>query len=51
MKEESQILADRMAKDSVYDRTEYVGEWNGFDVFDPVFDDDEPHYIGSLSSF
>ena len=38
--------AIKMAKASIYDGAEYIGEWNGYVVYEPIFDDDEPHYIG-----
>jgi len=35
-----------MARASVFDEVEYLGEWNGFDVFEPTFADNEPCFIG-----
>ena len=31
---------------SIYDGAEYAGEWNGYEVWRPVFADNEVHYIG-----
>lgn len=38
--------AVQMAKESIYDGARYIGEWNGFDVYEPTFADDEPRFIG-----
>lgn len=38
--------AVKMAKQSVYDSARYIGRWNGFDVYEPTFADDEPRFIG-----
>ena len=35
-----------MVKASIYDDAKYVGEWNGYAVYEPTFNDDETHYIG-----
>ncbi|MGN0238094.1 MAG: hypothetical protein ACI4AK_08455 [Lepagella sp.] len=46
MNKEYQKKASEMAKASIYHDAEYLGTWNGYEVFEPVFDDDEVHYIG-----
>lgn len=38
--------AQKLAKLSIYDSVEYLGEWNGYEVWEPGFDDDEPRFIG-----
>lgn len=38
--------AIEMARNSVYDNARYLGKWKGFDVYEPVFEDDEDHFIG-----
>lgn len=38
--------AEALAKSSIYDGVEYLGKWKGFEVYDPIFDDDEPRFIG-----
>lgn len=34
------------AKLSIYDGARLIGKWNGFEVYEPIFADNEPHYIG-----
>ena len=34
------------AKENGYDNAKYLGEWNAFIVFEPIFNDKEEHYIG-----
>lgn len=46
IKKEQLAAANAMAKASIYDGAKYIGEWNGYAVYDPVFNDDEPHFIG-----
>lgn len=46
MNKEYQKRASEMAKASIYHDAEYLGTWNGYEVFEPVFNDDEVHYIG-----
>lgn len=36
-----------MAQKSIYDNARYLGKWKGFEVYEPVFEDDEIHYIGT----
>ncbi|MCM1293212.1 MAG: hypothetical protein NC111_04960 [Bacteroides sp.] len=36
----------QFAQKSIYDTTEHIGKWNGFDVYEPGWDDDLPHYTG-----
>lgn len=38
--------AETMARESIYDGAQFLGKWNGFDVYEPTFDDDEPRFIG-----
>lgn len=38
--------AMELAKSSIYDGVQHLGKWNGYEVFDPIFDDDEPRFIG-----
>lgn len=38
--------AVQMAKQSIYDGACYIGKWNGFDVYEPTFADNEPRFIG-----
>jgi hypothetical protein len=35
-----------MATDSIYDDAVCVGIWNGYEVYEPIFNDDEEHFIG-----
>lgn len=39
-------LAIKMAQKSIYDSARYLGEWRGFGVYEPTFEDDEVHFIG-----
>lgn len=34
------------AKENGYDNAKYLGEWDTFTVYEPIFDDDKDHYIG-----
>lgn len=34
------------AKNSIFTTVTYIGKWKDYDVWEPGFDDDEPHYIG-----
>lgn len=38
--------AQIMARKSIYDDARYLGEWRGFEVFEPTFADNEPRFIG-----
>lgn len=38
--------AVKMAQKSIYDSARYLGKWKGFDIYEPVFEDDEVHFIG-----
>lgn len=38
--------AVQMAKQSIYDGARFIGQWNGFDVYEPTFADNEPRFIG-----
>lgn len=31
---------------TIYDGARYIGTWNGFDVYEPTFADNEPRFIG-----
>lgn len=47
MKSETDLQkAIQMAKAEIYDGARYIGTWNGFDVFEPTFNDNEPRFIG-----
>ena len=35
-----------MAKSTIYDGAQHIGQWRGFDVYEPTFADDEPRFIG-----
>jgi hypothetical protein len=35
-----------MAKASIYDDALFVGQWAGYDVYEPIFNDGEVHYTG-----
>lgn len=35
-----------MAKSSIYDGAQHIGQWRGFDVYEPTFADNEPRFIG-----
>lgn len=47
-KKNGQQLEDaiKLAKASIYDGARHIGEWNGFDVFEPTFKDNTPRFIG-----
>lgn len=34
------------AKKQGYDNVLYLEKWKGFDVYEPVFDGDEPSFVG-----
>lgn len=38
--------ARKMAQESIYDDAQYVGRWNGFDVYEPILNDDEEYFTG-----
>jgi hypothetical protein len=38
--------AQIIARASIYDDAQYIGTWNGYEVYEPTFSDDEVHYIG-----
>ena len=38
--------AVQIAKQSIYDGARFIGKWNGFDVYEPTFADNEPRFIG-----
>lgn len=36
----------KFAQKSIYDTTKYIGKWNGYAVYEPGFNDDEPRFTG-----
>lgn len=38
--------AQNMAKSSIYDDAVYLGEWNNYRVYEPIFNDDVERCIG-----
>ena len=46
MNKETLSKARKMAQKSIYDDAQYVGRWNDFEVYEPIFNDDEEHFIG-----
>lgn len=38
--------ARKMARESIYDDAEFLGEWNVYAVYKPSWNDDEPRFIG-----
>ena len=34
------------AKKNGYDDVIYLGPWNGYDAYEPIFNDSDTHYIG-----
>lgn len=36
----------KFAQTSIYDTAEYLGEWKGYAVYEPGFNDDEGHCTG-----
>lgn len=36
----------RFAKASIYDTAEYLGDWMGYKVYEPGFNDEEEHCVG-----
>jgi len=36
----------KFAQSSIYDTADYIGKWNGYDVYEPGWNDDEPHCVG-----
>jgi hypothetical protein len=46
MNEKIAKIAKKMAQKSIYDDVKYLGKWNGYDVYEPTFNDDEDHFIG-----
>lgn len=41
---EKKIL--KFARKSIFNTVMRLGEWNGYEVWEPGFDDDEPRFIG-----
>jgi hypothetical protein len=46
MKTDYLNTAKRMATDSIYDDALFIGTWNGYEVYEPTFNDDEEHFVG-----
>lgn len=40
------MTVNEYAKSKGYDRAEFRREWRGYKVFEPLWDDDEVHYVG-----
>jgi hypothetical protein len=38
--------AQILARASIYDDARYLGTWNGYEVYEPIFNDEEVHYTG-----
>jgi hypothetical protein len=38
--------AKNIARASIYDDARYLGTWNGYEVYEPIFNDKEVHYTG-----
>lgn len=36
----------KFAQKSIYTAVNFIGKWNGYDIWEPGFDDDEEHFIG-----
>lgn len=36
----------KFARKSIFDTVKRLGEWNGYEVWEPGFSDGEPRYIG-----
>lgn len=36
----------KFAQKSIYDNAEYIGEWNGYAVYEPGFSDERPRFTG-----
>lgn len=36
----------KFAQESIYETVERIGLWNGYDVYEPGFNSDEPRFIG-----
>lgn len=43
MKQEDIIT---FAKKSIYDTADYLGDWDGYAVYEPGWNDDLPHFTG-----
>ncbi|MBD5309137.1 MAG: hypothetical protein HDS10_01725 [Bacteroides sp.] len=41
---EQKIL--KFAQKSIYDKVKHLGIWQGYDVWEPGFSDDEPRFTG-----
>jgi hypothetical protein len=46
MMEKNLKQAQKIARASIYDDAKYIGKWNGYEVYEPIFTDDKEHYIG-----
>ena len=38
--------AQKLAQSSIYDSAEYIGDWNGYAVYEPIFNDNKSHCVG-----
>jgi len=36
----------KFVQSSIYDTAEYLGEWKGYAVYEPGWNDDKPHCVG-----
>lgn len=36
----------KFAQNSIFDTAEYIGKWEGYAIYEPGFNDDEPRFIG-----
>lgn len=34
------------ARKSIYDKVKYIGKWDGYEVWEPGFSDNQPRYTG-----
>ena len=41
--------ARKMAQESIYDDAQYVGRWNDFEVYEPIFNDDEERVFDRIN--
>ena len=45
-KDDNLKRAVALAKSSIYDGAQHIGEWRGCDVYEPTFADNKPRFIG-----
>ncbi len=41
-------MKQKMAKEAGFHDAKQIGEWNGYEVVEPIFTDGEVHYVGLL---